>query len=321
MPSRFPSWMHRKLPSGGKMAATVETLKQYGLNTICRSALCPNQGECLACGTATFLILGDHCTRNCKFCAVSKGAPLPPDPDEPERLAQAVAALKLRHVVITSVTRDDLPDGGAGHFAATLNALHRNVPAATNEVLTPDFCGQEQAIDTVIAAGPDVYNHNVETVARLYDLVRPEAKYSRSLDLPRHVKEKAPGLYTKSGLMVALGEEFSEVVAVLQDLRSAGCDVLTIGQYLQPSPHHLPVKRFITPEEFSAYKEEAIQAGLYTSSPGLRAQLLPGARTLEYGCKRRNRHSTTSCLKLALTASADVDPVFTTAKQALGSTD
>jgi lipoic acid synthetase len=243
------------------MAATLETLKQYGLNTICRSALCPNQGECLACGTATFLILGDHCTRNCTFCAVAKGIPLPPDPEEPEKLAQAVAVLRLRHVVITSVTRDDLPDGGAGHFSATLSALHRNVPDATIEVLTPDFCGQEQAIDTVIAAGPDVYNHNVETVARLYDLVRPKAIYSRSLNLLRHVKAKAPGIFTKSGLMLGLGEEFSEVVAVLQDLRSVGCDCLTIGQYLQPSSAHLPVKRFITPEEFAVYKAEAIRAG------------------------------------------------------------
>ena len=243
------------------MTATVETLKRYGLNTICRSALCPNQGECLACGTATFLILGDQCTRNCRFCAVAKGSPPPPDPDEPEKLAKAVAALKLRHVVITSVTRDDLPDGGAGHFAAVLSALHQNVPTATTEVLTPDFCGQEQAIDTVIAAGPDVYNHNVETVARLYDLVRPEARYRRSLDLLKHVKEKSPGIFTKSGLMVGLGEEFSEVASVLLDLRAAGCDCLTIGQYLQPSPDHLPVKRFITPEEFASYKEAAIQAG------------------------------------------------------------
>ena len=261
MPSRFPPWLHRKLPTGGKMAATVEILRQYGLNTICRSALCPNQGECLASGTATFLILGDRCTRNCGFCAVSKGAPLPPDPDEPEKLAQAVAALKLRHVVITSVTRDDLPDGGAGHFAATLHAVRRSVPAATTEVLTPDFRGQEQAIDTVIAAAPDVYNHNVETVARLYDTVRPNAKYSRSLRLLEHVKEKAPGIYTKSGLMVGLGEESGEVVAVLQDLRAAGCDLVTIGQYLQPSPHHLPVQRFVPPEEFAAYKEAALRLG------------------------------------------------------------
>jgi lipoic acid synthetase len=253
--------MHRKLPSGGKMASTVATLQQYGLNTICRSALCPNQGECLACGTATFLILGDRCTRSCTFCAVAKGAPLPPDPGEPEKLAQAVAALKLRHVVITSVTRDDLPDGGAGHFAAVLSALHRTVPAATTEVLTPDFCGQEQAIDTVIAGRPDVYNHNVETVGRLYAIVRPQASYRRSLDLLKHVKEKAPGIYTKSGLMVGLGEEFDEAMAVLQDLRAAGCDCLTIGQYLQPSPQHLPVARFVTPEEFALYKEDALKLG------------------------------------------------------------
>jgi lipoic acid synthetase len=287
--------MHRKLPSGGKMADTLDTLKQYGLNTICRSALCPNQGECLACGTATFLILGDHCTRNCTFCAVSKGAPLPPDPDEPERLAQAVADLKLRHVVITSVTRDDLPDGGAGHFAATLSALHRIIPAATLEVLTPDFCGQEQSIDTVIAAGPDVYNHNVETVARLYDLVRPQAKYSRSLGLLRHVKEKAPGIYTKSGLMLGLGEEFSEVAAVLRDLRAAGCDCLTIGQYLQPSPNHLPISRFITPEEFAAYKEIAIQTGFVHVESGPFVRSSYRAHELwNTAASRSNRHSTTS---------------------------
>jgi lipoic acid synthetase len=287
--------MHRKLPSGGKMADTLDTLKQYGLNTICRSALCPNQGECLACGTATFLILGDHCTRNCTFCAVSKGAPLPPDPDEPERLAQAVADLKLRHVVITSVTRDDLPDGGADHFAATLSALHRIIPTATLEVLTPDFCGQEQAIDTVIAAGPDVYNHNVETVARLYDLVRPQAEYSRSLGLLRHVKEKAPGIYTKSGLMLGLGEEFSEVTAVLRDLRAAGCDCLTIGQYLQPSPNHLPVNRFITPEEFTAYKEIAIQTGFVHVESGPFVRSSYRAHELwNTAASRSDRHSTTS---------------------------
>jgi lipoic acid synthetase len=271
--------MHRKLPKGGKMAATMDVLKQYGLNTICRSALCPNQGECLACGTATFLILGDRCTRNCRFCAVSKGVPLPPDPGEPEKLAQAVAALKLRHVVITSVTRDDLSDGGAGHFAATLYALRQSVPSATTEVLTPDFCGQEQAIDTVIAAAPDVYNHNVETIARLYDPVRPKASYSRSLGLLKHVKDQAPDIYTKSGLMVGLGEEYDEVLTVLDDLRSAGCDLLTIGQYLQPSPQHLPVKRFVPPEEFATYKEKAIEMGFVhiESGPFVRSSYHAGA--------------------------------------------
>jgi lipoic acid synthetase len=261
MPSHFPPWMHRKLPTGGKMAATKEILTQYGLHTICQSAICPNQGECLASGTATFLILGDHCTRNCAFCAVSKGVPSTPDPDEPEKIAQAVAALKLRHAVITSVTRDDLPDGGAGHFAATLHALRQSMPATTIEVLTPDFRGQEQAIDTVIAAMPNVYNHNIETVERLYDTVRPGAKYSRSLRLLEHVKEKAPGIYTKSGLMLGLGENANEVVTVLRDLRDVGCDIITIGQYLQPSPLHLPVQCFIPPEEFAAYKEAAVRLG------------------------------------------------------------
>jgi lipoic acid synthetase len=261
MPSRFPPWMHRKLPTGKKLTATRETLQRYGLNTICRSALCPNQGECLASGTAAFLILGDRCTRNCTFCAVSKGAPPPPDPGEPAKLAQAVAALGLHHVVITSVTRDDLPDGGAGHFAAVLHALHRKVPDAAVEVLTPDFRGVEQSIDTVIAAQPDVYNHNMETVERLYAVVRPLASYTRSLELLRHVKDRAPGIYTKSGLMVGLGEEFGEVAALLEDLRGVGCDVVTIGQYLQPSPNHLPVQRFVTPDEFVSYKEEALRLG------------------------------------------------------------
>lgn len=261
MPSHFPEWLHKKLPSGGKMYATEKILERYGLNTICESALCPNQGECLAAGTATFLILGDRCTRNCRFCAVTKGTPEPPDPDEPERLAEAAAALKLRHVVVTSVTRDDLPDGGAGHFAATLDALHRRLPAATTEVLTPDFQGNLEAIDTVIEARPDVYNHNIETVQRLYPVVRPRADYRRSLELLKHVKEKEPGIYTKSGLMVGLGEDFDEVVAVMQDLRSVGCDVLTIGQYLQPSKDHLPVGRFVPPEEFALYKEKALKLG------------------------------------------------------------
>lgn len=259
--SHFPIWLHKKLPTGGKMSATEQILKQHGLSTICANALCPNQGECLAAGTATFLILGDHCTRGCTFCAVAKGIPEAPDPDEPEKLAQAAAALKLRHVVVTSVTRDDLPDGGASHFAATIGALRRHLPAATIEVLTPDFKGREQAIDTVITAGPDVYNHNMETVQRLYAVVRPGAQYDRSLNLLQRVKIRAPRIYAKSGLMVGLGEEFQEIVAAMADLRTMGCDVLTIGQYLRPSPQHLPVARFVHPDEFASLKEQALQLG------------------------------------------------------------
>ncbi len=259
--SHFPIWMHKKLSTGAKMEATRQTLAHYGLNTICTSALCPNQGECLAAGTATFLILGDYCTRGCTFCAVTRGLPEAPDPEEPARLAQAAADLNLRHVVVTSVTRDDLPDGGAGHFAATIKELRLHLPAATIEVLTPDFGGQEWSIDIVIAAGPDVYNHNLETVNRLYPAVRPDAQYERSLNLLQRVKDQTPRIYTKSGLMVGLGEEFEEVVAAMSDLRRAGCDTLTIGQYLRPSPQHIPIARFIAPEEFASYKEKALQLG------------------------------------------------------------
>lgn len=243
------------------MEQTAAILQQFGLHTICQSALCPNQSECLASGTATFLILGEQCTRNCRFCAVPAGRPAPLDPGEPEKLARAAAALRLRHVVITSVTRDDLPDGGAGHFAATIRALRRHVPGATVEVLTPDFQGHARAIDTVIAARPEVFNHNIETVPRLYPAARPQAQYGRSLAFLRYIKEHGEDIFTKSGLMVGLGETLAELLAVMRDLRRAGCDILTIGQYLQPSPQHLPVRRFVPPEEFARLKEKALVLG------------------------------------------------------------
>ncbi|MGD0152275.1 MAG: lipoyl synthase [Thermacetogeniaceae bacterium] len=289
MASHFPSWLHKKLPPVGKMIATEEILNRYDLHTICESAMCPNQGECLAAGTATFLILGDRCTRNCRFCAVTKGVPLPSDPGEPEKLARVAAALELRHVVVTSVTRDDLPDGGAGHFAATIQAVRRWLPEATIEVLTPDFQGVERSIDIVITANPDVFNHNIETVERLYTVVRPGANYRRSLDLLKYVKEKAPGIYTKSGLMVGLGEKFYEVVAVMEDLRHAGCDVLTVGQYLRPSPQHLPIRRFVPPEEFDAFKERALQIGFLHVESGPLVRSSYRAQQLWHHCDDRNQ--------------------------------
>ncbi len=288
MASDFPSWLHKKLPPVGKMIATEEILNRYDLHTICESAMCPNQGECLAAGTATFLILGDRCTRNCRFCAVTKGVPLPPDPGEPEKLARVAAALELRHVVITSVTRDDLPDGGAGHFAGTIQAVRRLLPEAAIEVLTPDFKGLAQSIETVVTANPDVFNHNIETVQRLYAVVRPEADYRRSLDLLSYVKEKAPGIYTKSGLMVGLGESFGEVAAVMGDLRHAGCDVLTIGQYLRPSPRHLAIRRFVPPEEFDAFKERAMQIGFLHVESGPLVRSSYHAQELWYYCDHQH---------------------------------
>jgi lipoic acid synthetase len=237
------------------------------LNTVCESALCPNLGECFARRTATFMILGKVCTRNCRFCAVEGGQPELLDPEEPRRVAEAATRLGLKHVVVTSVTRDDLPDGGAGQFAATIQALREKLPYAIIEVLTPDFQGERKAIASVVEAQPHIFNHNVETVPRLYPRVRPEADYRRSLEVLRTVKELAPSIYTKSGLMVGLGETREEVEQVMADLREINCDILTIGQYLRPSPQHLEVKEFIPPEVFDYYAEAGRKMGfLYVAS-------------------------------------------------------
>ncbi|MBC7218475.1 MAG: lipoyl synthase [Candidatus Caldatribacterium sp.] len=259
--STLPSWIKRRFPPQEEWERVQKLLRTLALHTVCESARCPNLGECFRRGTATFLILGDTCTRSCRFCAVGKGIPKPPDPEEPERVAEAARKLNLRHVVVTSVTRDDLPDGGAGHFAETIRAIRRTLPQATVEVLVPDFLGSEEALDTVLAARPDVLNHNVETVPRLYPLVRPQADYRRSLWLLARAKEKAPEMLTKSGLMVGLGETREEVEAVLRDLREVSCDIVTIGQYLRPSVHHLPVSAYIPPEEFEYYREYALRLG------------------------------------------------------------
>lgn len=264
----LPSWIKRRFPPQEEWESVQRLLRTLALHTVCESARCPNIGECFRRGTATFLILGNVCTRSCRFCAVAKGTPGPLDPEEPERVAEAAQRLNLKHVVVTSVTRDDLPDGGAGHFAATIGAIRRVLPQATVEVLVPDFQGKEEALDTVLAARPDVLNHNVETVPRLYPSVRPQAHYERSLWLLKRAKEKAPGILTKSGLMVGLGETREEVEGVLRDLRGVQCDIVTIGQYLRPSVHHLPVAAYVPPEEFAYYREYALRLGFLGVASG-----------------------------------------------------
>ena len=251
---RLPSWFERK-PIDSKVISVMRGLfRELNLHTICESALCPNIGECFNQSTATFLILGDVCTRNCTFCAVKKGRPLPVDENEPQHLLEAVIKLGLRYVVITSVTRDDLPDGGASQFAEAIKLLHKNRDVAIVEVLIPDFLGLAEILRVVVEAHPEVLNHNVETVPRLYREVRPMANYSRSVELLCRVKEMEPSIVTKSGIMLGLGETQDEVVEVMRDLREANCELLTIGQYLRPSDRHHPVVRYVPPEEFSQYE-------------------------------------------------------------------
>jgi len=247
---RLPPWLKRPLPAPG-MFFTSQVIEDLRLETVCESAKCPNRTECWSQRTATFMILGNVCTRPCGFCSVPKGKTEPLQVDEPGRVAEAAVRLGLKHVVITSVTRDDLADGGADHFHQCVLAVRARSGAAV-EVLTPDFLGNAEAIDRVIEARPDVFNHNVETVPRLYQRVRRNAAYQRSLDLLARVKDRAPHIPTKSGLMLGLGETPEEIVAVCADLRSVGCEMLTIGQYLQPTPQHLPVERYVPPEEFDA---------------------------------------------------------------------
>lgn len=263
----FPPWIKKRIPAGGAGERVRGLLSRLRLATVCQSARCPNQCECFARGTAAFMILGSACTRSCGFCAVAHGACLPPDPSEPARVAEAAAALALSYVVVTSVTRDDLPDGGAEQFRQTVLALAEALPCRV-EVLTPDFQGDRAAIERVASAHPHVYNHNVETAPRLYAEVRPQADYRRSLALLRRVKDRHPELRTKSGLMVGLGETLAEVLAVLGDLREAGCEMVTIGQYLQPSPRNLPVREFVTPEQFALYEVQARAMGFAAVASG-----------------------------------------------------
>ena len=255
---RKPAWIRVRAPSSAGYRATRDILKTHSLSTVCEEAACPNVGECWSAGHATMMIMGEICTRGCAFCNIATGRPDALDPFEPARVGDAVAKLGLKHVVITSVDRDDLADGGAEHFARTIRAIRRKSPTSTIEILTPDFLkAPPEALETVVAAGPDVFNHNLETVPSLYPTVRPGARYFHSLRLLQRVKEIDEAMFTKSGLMVGLGEERQEVLQVMDDLRSAGVDFLTIGQYLQPTPKHHAVARFIPPEEFAAYEEAA----------------------------------------------------------------
>lgn len=256
-----PPWLRRKLPSGPNYEKIRQLVKENHLSTVCQEAMCPNQFECYGKGTATFMILGDHCTRNCRFCAVQHGQLGPPDQDEPLRVAQAVQTMGLRYAVITSVTRDDMPDGGAYHFARTIKAIRELSPDTLVEVLIPDLQGNWDALDTIIEAQPDVLNHNLETISRLYPTVRPQAVYHRSLELLCQVKERQVTMITKSGMMVGLGETTEELQTAFIDLVHAHCDILTLGQYLQPSKNHLTVKHYLPPEQFDILKQQALHLG------------------------------------------------------------
>ena len=268
-----PEWLKVRLNTTGEYEEVRSMMRRLSLVTVCEEARCPNIHECWARErTATFMLAGDICTRHCGFCAVKKGQPGALDPDEPERVAQAAAELKLAHAVITSVNRDDLEDGGAGHFAATIRAVRRRVPGCTVEVLIPDFCGSAAALDTVLAESPEILNHNVETVPRLYRRVRPEARYGQSLELLARAdawrRRTGAGVKTKSGLMVGLGESVDELLATLADLRSAGCDIATLGQYLQPHARRLPVEKYYAPAEFDRLRAEGETMGFLRVEAG-----------------------------------------------------
>lgn len=258
---RHPEWLKVRFPAGERFHHIKSLLRTHTLHSVCEEAHCPNIGECFNHGTATFMILGDTCTRACTFCAVNSGRPAPPDPLEPQRLARAVELLGLDYVVITSVNRDDLPDGGAGAFAACIEAVRRRTPTCRVEVLIPDFEGNWDALAEVVGAKPFVLNHNIETVPRLYPRVRPKAQYQRSLELISKVKELDSAMLTKSGMMVGLGESLDEVFQAMADLRAHGCDLLTVGQYLRPTPKHLPVARYWWPEEYEPIRRKGGELG------------------------------------------------------------
>lgn len=266
---RKPEWLRVRYNQEA-VAEVAQLLGQLKLNTVCKEANCPNLGECYRKHTATFMILGSQCTRNCRFCNVTPGHPLPPDPDEPENVAAAAKKLGLRHVVLTCPTRDDLPDGGAEQFAKTVRAIRAACPGVTVETLISDMQMNTAALDVVIEARPEVLNHNVETVQALQKAVRPQADYQRSLSVLRYCKEKAPSLLTKTGFMVGLGETEEQIGQLMDDVLAVGCDILTIGQYLQPTPEHYPLARYATPEDFARYKEMALAKGFrYVASAPL----------------------------------------------------
>jgi lipoic acid synthetase len=273
-----PDWIRVKAPQSKEFQETYDLARSLKLNTVCEEAACPNIGECWKKKHATFMILGSVCTRACAFCNIKTGRPDLLDPHEPENLANAIATLKLEHAVITSVDRDDLPDGGANHFAQCIAAIRKAAPNTTIEILTPDFMHKPGALEIVVAAKPDVYNHNVETVPSLYQKIRPGARYFHSLNLLHTVKKLDPTIFTKSGIMVGLGEEKSEVIQVMDDFRSADVDFMTIGQYLQPTPKHAPVMRFVTPDEFKYYERMGRAKGFLniSSSPLTRSSYHAG---------------------------------------------
>ena len=267
-PARLPAWLKRPFAKGDGFRRVEAVLAGTGLNTVCRSAACPNRGECFSNGTATFMIMGDVCTRDCRFCAVKAGQPAPLSPDEPDRLAAAVQKLGLHYVVITSVTRDDLPDGGAGHFARTITSVRAAVQDVTIEVLTPDFSGDTGRLDIVAAAQPDVFNHNLETPRRLTPQIRSGADYDRSMGVLRYMATTMRSGFVKSGFMVGLGESRDEIIELLADLRAACVQIVTIGQYLSPSKEHHPVQEFYQPEEFSRLQERAESMGFINVAAG-----------------------------------------------------
>jgi len=276
--NQLPSWLIKRTPKSKRIKEIHDLLGDDSVHTVCESAMCPNIGECYSNKTVTFMILGNTCTRNCAFCAVGRGKPLQVDENEPQKTAEAVKKLGLKYVVVTSVTRDDLPDGGAEQFAKTIKQIRSEVPDARCEVLIPDFKGNKNSLKTVIDAGPDVLNHNIETVKRLYKRVRPAAEYERSLELLRSAKDLSPSLYTKSGLMVGLGETGDEVVSLMRDLIEARCDILTIGQYIRPSKDQVDVEEYIHPSKFEEYAAAGRRMGFKKvfSGPFVRSSFKAG---------------------------------------------
>lgn len=275
----MPVWLSRPIAPPGRSAQVNAVLDELGLNTVCQSAKCPNRGECFGEGTATFLLMGSTCTRRCAFCAVESGQPAPLDSGEPNRVAEATKRMRLSHVVITCVTRDDLPDGGAEHIASTILAVKSRASGASVEVLVSDLAGRLDGVDVIIEAGPAVFNHNIETIRRLYPTVRPEADYERSLSVLERAWKRAPHIPVKSGLMLGLGESFAEVVEAMLDLRSAGCSIVTLGQYLRPGKGNLEIAEFVEPGTFEALEEEACKLGFsaVASAPYVRSSYRAGA--------------------------------------------
>lgn len=285
-PPRKPDWLKVRIPAGPNYARIDRMHREQGLHSVCRSAACPNQGECWEKGTATFMVLGNHCTRDCRFCNVAHEPPLAVDPGEADKVAAAIAELQLQHAVITSVTRDDLDDGGAAHFAAVTRAIHKRSPDCRVELLIPDLQGNLLALKCILEARPQVLGHNLETVPRLYPVARSGADYRRSLDLLAAARDIAPTIPTKSGLMLGMGEERAEVLAVMEDLHRVGCGMLTLGQYLQPTRHHLPVTRYVEPAEFDELRKagqgigfEHVEAGPLVRSSYHAAEQFTGERS------------------------------------------